>query len=191
MPLVIFEGPEAAGKSTLIDLLLDQWGHPYRFRAWGPRTSWLEYCQPLFDDLQSCREDPRLLVVWSRSWLSRAVYNNLLEQGRPVPRPIITELDSTVIREHGLLLLVSSPENVLLQRRLERLAQPGSKPDHPLDPGKELSEFYRQNRSRKWRMISGVKPPEDSVQQIMSLILERNPDSRMPVIEEEPIEASV
>ena len=187
MPLVIFEGPEAAGKTTLIEALQNHWGSNIQFRGWGPRESWLEYCQPLFDDIKACREDPKLLVIWSRSWLSRAVYNNLLDQGRPVPRAVITELDNIVVREKGLLLLVSSPETVLLNRRLERLSQPNSKPDHPLNPGKELQEFYTQNRSRKWRMISGVKPTEDTVREIISLIVERNPECRMALKLEEPI----
>lgn len=187
MPIVIFEGPEAAGKTTLIERLQERWGPNYQFRGWGPRESWLEYCQPLFDDIQSCRQDPELLVIWSRSWLSRAVYNNLLEQGRPVPRAVITELDNTVIREKGLLFLVASPENVLLSRRLERLNQRDSKPDHPLDPKKELAEFYIQNRSRKWRMLSGIKPTDATVTEILGMLVSLHPECRMSSSMEEPM----
>lgn len=187
MPLVIFEGPEAAGKSTLIETLEKRWGPNRQFRGWGPRESWLEYCQPLFDDLKACKEDPNLLVVWSRSWLSRAVYNTLLNQGYIVPREVTKELDNIIIREKGLLLLVVSPINVLLRRRLERLNQEGSKPDHPLNPDKELSEFYVQNRSRKWKVVSGVDDPEKTVSFILNMLVQQNPECRMDSRMEEPI----
>jgi len=187
MPLVIFDGPEAAGKTTMIEALQARWGPNNQFRGWGPRESWLEYCQPLFDDIQACREDPKLLVVWSRSWMSRAVYNTLLNQGRPVPKVIIKELDKIVTSEGGLLYLVVSPVHVLLTRRLERMNEPGSKPDHPLDPDKELSEFYHQNQSRKWKIISGVNHTGDNISLIMDQLVHKNPECRMDISLEEAI----
>jgi thymidylate kinase len=187
MPLVIFEGPEAAGKTTLIDALEERWGSNFQFRGWGPRESWLEYCQPLFEDIKACRADPKLLIIWSRSWLSRAVYNSLLAQGQSVPNTVLKELDHIVVREGGLLLLIVSPINVLLTRRLERLSQPDSKPDHPLDPEKELSEFYMQNKSKKWKTLSGIQDPQSNVDLILNLIVSRNPESRMDFSLEEAI----
>lgn len=181
MPLVIFEGPEAAGKSTLIDALIERWGSNFHYRHWGPRESWLEYCQPLFDDVKATREDPHLLVVWSRSWLSRAVYNQLLTQGHSVPKTVLKELDHIVVRSGGFLFLVTSPVNVLLQRRLDRLSDPNSKPDHPLDPEKEQDEFFKQNSSRKWKMLSGVQPVNDNLTFILDQIAHRNPEALMGI----------
>lgn len=179
MPLVIFDGPEAAGKSTLIDALMEEWGPNSRLRSWGPRESWLEYCQPLFDDLKACQEDPFLLVCWSRSWLSRSVYNKMLAQGQNVPPRTMTELDNIVVRSGGLLILMTAPVDILLERRLTRMNEGNAKPDHPLDPRKEQGEFQLQSRPRKWRTLSGTTEPETNVRTIMTLLVQRNPECRM------------
>jgi len=179
MPVVIFEGPEAVGKTTLIESLQARWGPNNQFRGWGPRQSWLEYCQPLFDDIQACKQDPKLLIVWSRGWLSRAVYNELLSQGHRVPKSAIRELDREVRHANGSLFLVTAPITTLLSRRLERLENPDSKPDHALDPEKELGEFYKQNSSRLWTMIHGNKDTDHTISLVMDQIVQRNPECRM------------
>lgn len=179
MPLVIIDGPEAAGKSTIIDALREEWGQRSGQRSWGPRDSWLEYCQPLFEDIQHCQYDPQWLVVWSRSWLSRMVYNKLLDQGQIVPPAVTAELDNIVVRSGGLLLLVTAPIMTLQSRRLERLESGTAKPDHPLDPSREMSEFQRLVRGRKWKTLSGIADPADNVRTIMTLLVQRNPECRM------------
>lgn len=179
MPLVILDGPEAAGKSTLIEALIREWGRKHMVRHWGPRKSWLEYCQPLFEDLQYVEESPQWLVVWSRSWVSRMVYNKLLSQGQIVPTSVTTELDNIVVRSGGLLVLVTAPVITLSNRRRERLEEGGHKPDHPLDPGQELAEFQAVTRKGKWRTFSGTIDPTDNVRTIMTLLVQRNPECRM------------
>lgn len=181
MPLVILDGPEAAGKSTLIDALVQEWGKKHMVRHWGPRKSWLEYCQPLFDDLQFCEERPQWLIVWSRSWVSRMVYNKLLSQGQIVPTSVTTELDNIVTRSGGLLILVVAPVIVLSDRRRQRLEEGGHKPDHPLDPGRELAEFQAATRKGKWRPFSGTIDPADNVRTIMTLLVQKNPECRMGI----------
>jgi hypothetical protein len=192
MPLVILDGPEASGKSTIIDALMEEWGLNSRLRSWGPRESWLEYCQPLFEDGKAVKEDPHLLIVWSRSWLSRMVYNRLLNQGQSVPPRATSELDNIVIASGGLLLLILSPPKVLIDRRLTRVAA-GEKKDHPLDPRMEHTQFDRCIRHRKWRVLSGTIDPEDNVRTIITMLVQRNPECRMSrslmvVGEETPLE---
>lgn len=187
MPLVIIDGPEAAGKSTLINSLSEAWGEENLYRHWGPRKSWLEYCGPLFEDLTLCASNPQCLVVWSRSWLSRVVYNKLLDQGQRIPSTVISELDNIVVASGGLLILVTAPVRVLVERRNERLLDATAKPDHPLDPQREMSEFQAQTSRRKWKVLSGIDPPEDNVRTIMTLLVQRNPECRMDLRKEEPI----
>lgn len=179
MPLVIVDGPEASGKSTIIEALLQTWGPNSSQRSWGPRDSWLEYCQPLFEDTQACKENPQFLIVWSRSWISRAVYNKLLLQGQNVPMKATTELDNIVISSGGLLILVTSPISVLKERRQARLREGNEKPDHPLDPRKEQNEFVLQTHRRRWLQMSGIVPPEDNVRTILDLLVSRNAECRM------------
>lgn len=181
MPLVIFDGPEAAGKSTLISALMEEWGDKSIVRSWGPRNSWLEYCQPLYDDLQYCEDNPQWLICWSRSWASRHVYNKMLVQGQLVPPEVTKELENIVIRSGGMLVLVVSPVATLLARRLARLEEGGHKPDHPLDPDKELKEFQLYTRNRKWKTLVGTYDPEANVRTIISYLVQRNPECRMDI----------
>lgn len=178
MPLVLFEGPEAAGKSTIIDALLEEWGPNSRLRSWGPRKSWLEYCGPLFEDVEAVKADPHLLIVWSRSWISRMVYNRLLNQGQSVPPHVTMELDNIVLASGGLLFFVTTPPDVLAERR-DRRPPEDAKRDHPLNPDRELRAFNTVTRNRKWRVMSGMLDPEDNVRAIMTLLVQRNPECRM------------
>lgn len=187
MPLVIIDGPEAAGKTTIIDALLEAWGPNSRMRRWGPRKSWLEYCGPLFEDTEACREDPHLLIVWSRSWLSRSVYNKLLNQGQDVPPRAMTELDRIVLASGGLLFLVQAPVPVLKARRQERLDSGSDQNDHPISPKDEAIQFSRNIIQRKWRTLSGVMDVRANVQSIITLLVQRNPECRMDAVKEEPI----
>lgn len=180
MPLVILDGPEAAGKSTIIDALLLEWGQPSEYRHWGPRDSWLEYCQPLFEDLSRCKRNPRLLIVWSRCWASRTVYNLLLNQGQRVPRTVTKELDNIVVHSHGGFLgMVVSPEKILLERRLARIESGDAKKDHQLDVSKELAEFQKYSRGGLWNILRGTDPVVDNVRTIIYLLTVRSPECRM------------
>ena len=188
MPLVIFDGPEAAGKSTLIDALMLEWGTESRLRSWGPKKSWLQYCQSLFEDLEDCEENEQLLVVWSRSWCSRAVYNKLLSQGQSVPPEVTKELENIVVRSGGLLYLVTSPVSVLLERRIARIERGDEKADHQLDVHKELHEFQFYVRARKWSTLPGNSDVDQIVRTIIHALVQRNPECRMNDRKEKPIE---
>lgn len=180
MPLVIFEGPEAAGKTTIIEALITAWSPQWAtVRSNGPKESWLLYCQPLFEDLVKCEEYPTRLIVWSRAWASRTVYNKLLSQGQVIPPEVTRELDEIVRRSGGLLYMVTSPEKVLLERRLRRVEEGSSKPDHQLDVGAELAEFQRFARGRHWQTISGLVPVETQVRGIIHSLVLKNPECRM------------
>lgn len=189
MPLVIFDGPEAAGKSTLIDALAEAWGPEFAIRQWGPRDSWLEYCQPLFEDLKCVKSHPTFLQIWSRGWASRSVYNRLLTQGQVVPVEVTKALDDIVVRSGGLLVLVTAPVSTLLSRRLARIEAGNFKPDHSLDVHKELRAFQDYTRNRKWMNISGIGDTAYDVRSIIHELVLRNPECRMHAEEVDLAEA--
>lgn len=189
MPLVIFDGPEAAGKTTLIEALMKEWGPNSTLRSWGPRDSWLEYCQPLFDDLKATKQDPQCLVVWSRSWASRFVYNKLLSQGQSVPPSVTRELENIVVASGGLLYFVYASILELMSRRMARIEEGGHKPDHPISPEKELYAFQSYMRGRKWAAISGADDTDQEVRSIIYRLVQRNPECRMRTREERVLEA--
>lgn len=178
MPIALFEGPEAAGKSTIMEALMAEWGPDTEYIHNGPKDSWLEYCKPLWQSLNTCRDSPTTLVVWSRGWASRTVYNKLLNQGQIIPPAITKELDEIVLRSGGFLGMVTSPVNVLLQRRLDRVER-GEKRDHQLDVNQELAEFQKYGRGRGWTMLLGTESVEFNVRLIMNSLTLRNPECRM------------
>lgn len=73
--IIIFEGPEKAGKTTLINNLaavLKSRGYLVSIRKFtGPMTSEDQYLQPLLQD----REDPKTITIWDRGWVSEYVYS--------------------------------------------------------------------------------------------------------------------
>lgn len=75
MPVLVVDGAEKSGKSTLIRVITDGWEGQSRVRRWGPVTSDTEYLTALREDV----EFPGL-VVWDRSWASEHVYSVLMNR---------------------------------------------------------------------------------------------------------------
>lgn len=143
--VIIVDGPEAAGKSTLIDRL---WTTDAR-RDWGPVPSIDVYEEALTQDFLN-RECP--LIVWDRSWASEVVYNQLLERGRDEQH--IEEVKQFLEEYACLKLMVLSSSTTLAKRRAERIAR-GGKPDLPVDPVAERNAFASYAAQHNWAVIIG------------------------------------
>jgi hypothetical protein len=79
MPLLVVDGPEKAGKTTLLNEIIGQWGYDSRVRGWsGPAND--RYDTRNLVALAEDRADAEGgdLVGWSRSWASEHVYGTLL-----------------------------------------------------------------------------------------------------------------
>lgn len=84
MPVLVIDGPEKAGKSTLIGRIVELWqaqvsGLPAHIKHWGPVKSDTEYLHQLKHDMTL---EPERLVIWDRSWASEHVYGLLLQRPR-------------------------------------------------------------------------------------------------------------
>lgn len=116
MSLLLVEGPEKAGKSTLIRLIKDL--EPgVVVRKWYQPRSYGEY----YDALQQDLELP--LVIWDRGWPSDAVYSKLMPT---TPRRFQANADwaedrlGKPLHGRGLKVILLGPDpETLLKRRTE------------------------------------------------------------------------
>lgn len=139
MPLLIVDGPEAAGKTTFICRLTEVWNGVVDQRQWGPVTSWTIYLKPLEEDLEKAK-NPTNLVIWDRSWASEWAYDILLSRGRGTRLTKLAALEEKVNQGGGYKVMLTAPPQILRERRSKRVLD-GGKPDLPVHPSHEARLF--------------------------------------------------
>lgn len=151
MPLLIVDGPEAAGKTTLIRELVKAWNGEVKQRQWGPVISWTTYVKPLETDVEAAK-DPTKLIIWDRSWASEWAYDILLSRGRGTRLTKLAKLEGKVDQVHGSKIMVTAPPIVLRERRAKRTLD-GGKPDLPVHPAHESRLFGVYADMNGWMLL--------------------------------------
>jgi hypothetical protein len=158
MPMMIVDGPEAAGKTTLITSFLALWAPERRFtRAWGPVTSLHDYEGPLMNDLAEYAHDPLRMAVWDRSWASEWVYNSLLERGRTITINDLSTLERPCT-DMGVFRLMLVPEPAVLSARRAERVEKGDNSDLPVNPQAEAGAFTYYATEWHWSEIDTIDP---------------------------------
>jgi len=83
--LLVIDGPEKAGKTTLVSALADQillGGHPTKIRKWGKLDDGRWTIDSVYAEALQVDSLYPGLVIWDRSWASEAVYGRLLNRDR-------------------------------------------------------------------------------------------------------------
>lgn len=145
--IVIIDGPEAAGKTTLIT---DLWKRvpDLKVRHWGLIESWHEYESPLAKDIREGGP-----IVWDRSWAAEVCYNDLMKRGRKISEGEIDErLEAVVKNAGGLRIMLLPPVPVLEARRLIRRAA-GETDDLDCEPARERFRFVKYAKVHGWTML--------------------------------------
>lgn len=136
---LIFDGPEKAGKSTIIKKVAKQAkaeGWKVRVHKWtGPAMQdWDIYARTM--EKQVARYiDRGYLLIWDRSWLSEIVYGSLLE-----PRPINEYWErfgfilNTITSNWGLQVCLLGPDSETLRKNRDAS-------DLPVDPSDERKAY--------------------------------------------------
>lgn len=159
MPLLIVDGPEAAGKTTFIAALVAQLDHDARtvqHRRWGPVPSWEAYVDPLGKDLEALDRGLVDWVVWDRGWPSESVYNELLARGKVIDERVVYNTLTLKARSAGaLLLIIAPPAATLIERRRVREAA-GLRDDLPVAPEAETAAFRRYGVKHGWTVVSAA-----------------------------------
>lgn len=144
MPVIVLDGPEKAGKSTLAKYLRVTYG--YKVRHWGPIDNDVVYRDPLMEDTSQPGN-----VVWDRSWASESVYSTLLDRPRRrlATDPWIGEwLYSRAVSTVGVQVMLLGPTaDILRQRR--------TKDDLPIDASTERAAFELYGRMFHWLIVDG------------------------------------
>lgn len=136
MPIIIIDGPEKAGKSTLIkNLALPS----VDVTHWGPVDSVYEYFVPLKQAID--RSSTGEWIIWDRSWASEWVYNDLLNRRSNVESAF--QLLEDMCDQHGVIRLgVLAPQEVLEKRR--------TPDDHDVEPQNELYTYQQYFKYHDW-----------------------------------------
>lgn len=131
MPIIVIDGPEKAGKSTLATILEKQ--HGALVRHWGPVKSEEDFRHHLFVD---CQADH--LTVWDRSWASESVYSQLLNRGRRLGAdPWYGEwIFGRAVNTVGTRAMILGPDVTTLRANRDDT-------DLPVDPWEEREAFLQ------------------------------------------------
>lgn len=178
MGLLIIDGPESSGKSTLIQTILDVLHEDENIvRRWGPVSSWSKYIKPLYEDVDLIlglrAGDMSTTRIWDRSWAAEIVYNSLMNRGRIISESSLTRhLENPVVDTGGLLVMLTCQPDVLSERRSMK-AEAGHK-DLPVEPKDEVREFTAYAEWHGWTIFdTTTETPEDVAETILA-ILEEN-----------------
>lgn len=143
--IVVLDGPEKAGKSTLAKKLVELSPWRARVRRWGPVEGKDRlYLYALQEDSTKVDE----LVVWDRSFASEAVYCNILpREGRLGEDPFAGEWD------YGRLLQSMGARRMVLGPNVETLRRLRDGTDHKVCPATERRMFFRYSQTYRWKYV--------------------------------------
>ena len=135
--LILIDGPEKAGKTTLINALQQA----LAIRYYGTRQVFVEKQGQWFPDDSiiagqvKCHTHDNSIYIWDRGWPSEEVYATLLNRERRAKRnPFLMEW------LHGRatpLKFILLPEDVMMLHKLR------NKTDLPVDPNAEFAGFRK------------------------------------------------
>jgi hypothetical protein len=139
---IIFEGPEKAGKTTLVNWTLKGFEptHCNIIKISGPEKDELADEGPGFGYLFRFVEslDSHDIIAWDRGWVSENVYGNLLQDNRHLAKdPFKTEWF------YGRALEGRGGKYIVLPNDPRKLAELRDETDQPVDPIAEYRAFQR------------------------------------------------
>jgi len=159
--IIVLDGPEAAGKSTLASAILKlatEHDLHARVRRWGKLRDEYDADRIYGEFLKVDHLGIYDLVVWDRSWASESVYGMMLKRDRRLSDDweMGDALYATQIRDHcGMLVMVLGPDvNALVARRAARHLSD----DLDVDVGQERAMFERYARQFQWMRLTHVTP---------------------------------
>jgi len=175
--LLVFDGPEKAGKSTLIKELgetLSAQNNNVTVRHWGKVSSDTEYAAPLIADLKKASELNEI-IVWDRSWASEKVYGFMLN--RHDHR--LTHLQSLgewyysrMVDHYGGMRFIVLPD-------IQKSASLRSADDLPVDPYNEYEMFRQHALAHDWFPLTNKFTQKD-LDNNVDIIVKKVEDYKMP-----------
>lgn len=169
--LVTIEGPEAAGKSTLVDLIADRLQKPggaghhvVRVNCRRPNDDPFGFYLEMLK--LACRPD--VVVILDRAWPSEAVYGALLKRPSMYTPEYAEALLHPAARMLGpTLMVLPATADELVARRSER----GAGFDHKVQPVNEYHEYKAYATAFGWDRVNGSSL-EDAKRSALNVTIE-------------------
>jgi hypothetical protein len=159
--IIVIDGPEKAGKSTLIELLRKELLRTH-VRPWGPvDPDDRVYLQPLIADTT----DTHRIGIWDRSWASEHVYAKLLNRDRRLKDdPFLGEwFYGRAAQAVGLrIMLIPEDPNELIRRR--------DNTDLGVNPIVERNAFIEYAKTFGWTILYNQYTPERDKENVYRIV---------------------
>ena len=114
--IIIIEGPDGAGKTTLANKIKDQTGYLLMHRS-QPKTE--EDKKRMMDEYMQVIKSGKN-CVFDRSWYSEMVYGPVMRDASVITYPQMYELERMLARNGALIIHCTGPEIALWKRCLKR-----------------------------------------------------------------------
>lgn len=157
--IITIDGPEKAGKSTLISALKDTMPG-LRVRNWGPvDPDDRVYTEPLSEDARSIE-----WTVWDRCWASEHVYGRLLNRDRRLAKD--AWLGEWL---HGRAVQARGARFMLLPDDVSNVEKRRDSSDLPVDPYVECGGYKLYAESFGWTILRNSYTDESLEQNILTI----------------------
>ena len=149
MSVIVIDGPEKAGKTTLareLELQFERMGRSAAVTHWGPvHPDDREHTELL----KQHTADLGTVHIWDRGWPSEYVYGRLLQRTdhRMTEDPWIGEwLHGRAVQAHGLRVILTGPSSTELSRLRDSS-------DHDVSPAVEQALYREYGRRFGWLVV--------------------------------------
>lgn len=114
--IILIEGPDGAGKTTLAEKLSKQTGYVLLHRSY-PKTA-EEMANMMQEYMQVIKSGKNCII--DRCWYSEMVYGPIMRNETNISYPDMYELERAVARVGGIVIYCTGNRKVLWQRCTER-----------------------------------------------------------------------
>lgn len=114
--VIILEGPDGSGKTTLANLISKQTGYQLLHRT-QPKTE--EDKKRMMDEYIQVMKSGKNLIM-DRSWYSEMVYGPVMRDASVITYPQMYELERLAAKYGAIVIHCTAPESVLWKRCLRR-----------------------------------------------------------------------
>ena len=113
--IIILEGPDGSGKTTLANTIHRQTGYQLLHRSHKTDAN----ATSLFDEYAQVIKSGKN-VIMDRSWYSEMVYGPVMRKSSAITYPQMYELERLAAKNGAIIIHCTAPESVLWKRCLRR-----------------------------------------------------------------------
>ena len=162
MPVILVEGPEKAGKSTLVRALLEKIPNAKARKFTGPMQG-DEYLIAMLEDARPSLFP--MVTIWDRGWVSEFVYTWMLERQSNLTAENAEYLDTLLRETGGIGVVLLGPDTATLAKNRDET-------DLDVSPRAERAHFQAYAEGEPGWLTYNNEHSESYVGHMVTLILE-------------------